>query len=100
MTQQVTIGNVLYPVQDMEAAVAFYTALGLPTKFQDGDRYAALDGGGVTVALASPAEDITGGRVAASLRVDDVATALDMALAAGAALVRGPEEGPHETRVV
>ena len=36
MADQPTVGNVLYPVKDMEAALAFYTALGLPTKFQDG----------------------------------------------------------------
>jgi len=35
------IGNVLYPVDDLDAAVAFYRdALGLPLKFTDGDRYA------------------------------------------------------------
>lgn len=101
MADAPTVGNVLYPAGDIDAAVAFYGGtLGLPVKFQDGDRYAALDGGGVTFALASSAEDVAGGRVAASIRVDDVAAAVQRAVAGGATIVRPPEEGPHETRAV
>jgi predicted enzyme related to lactoylglutathione lyase len=101
MADSPTVGNVLYPAQDIDAAVAFYGgALGLPVKFQDGDRYAALDGGGVTFALASSAEDVAGGRVAASLRVLDVSTAVEQAVAAGGTVLRDAEEGPHEIRAV
>ena len=101
MTQQVSVGNVLYPVDDVDSAVKFYeSVLALPTKFQDGTRFAALDGGKVTVAIAGPEEDVTDGRVAASFKVSDVASAVDTAVAAGATIVRGPEDGPHETRAV
>lgn len=97
----VSVGNVLYPTSDVEGAVAFYGGvLGLPTKFQDGTRFAALDGGGVTFAVAGAEEDVTAGRVAASLRVPDVAAAVQQAVAAGAEVVRAAEEGPHETRAV
>lgn len=96
-----TLGNVLYPAADIDAAVAFYRdAVGLPLKFQDGDRYAALDGGGATFALASAGEDVTGGRTAASFRVPDVAAAVERLVAAGATVVRPAEEGPHEVRAV
>lgn len=96
-----TLGNVLYPTADLQAALAFYgDALGLPVKFADGDRYAALDGGGATFALAGAAEDVTGGRPAASFRVPDVAAAVQRLVGAGATVVRPPEEGPHEIRAV
>jgi catechol 2,3-dioxygenase-like lactoylglutathione lyase family enzyme len=93
------IGNVLYPVDDLDAAVAFYRdALGLPLKFTDGDRYAGLDGGGTTLALVGGGEDVTAGAPAAAIRVGDVAAAVERATAAGATLLRGPERGPHEIR--
>ncbi len=95
------IGNALYPVKDLAAAVAFYRdGLGLAVKFQDGDRFAALDGGGVTFALAGPEEDVTGGEPAVSFKVEDVAATVAELTAAGGTLVRGPEEGPHEIRAV
>jgi catechol 2,3-dioxygenase-like lactoylglutathione lyase family enzyme len=98
------IGNVLYTVGDVAEAVRFYRdGLGLAVKFADGDRFAALDGGGTTFALAGPAEDVTGGEPAVSFKVDDVAAMADkltQLVDAGARLVRGPEEGPHEIRAV
>ncbi|WP_328808967.1 VOC family protein [Nonomuraea montanisoli] len=90
------LGNVLIPVADLDQAIAFY---GLPVKFRDGDRFAALDGGGVTVALAGPAEHVTD-TAAPSYKVDDVARAVRELSARGGEVVRAPEEGPHETRAV
>ncbi|MFC5950440.1 VOC family protein [Pseudonocardia lutea] len=101
MSDQPTVGNVLYPTSDVDGAVAFYgKALGLPVKFQDGSRFAMLDGGGTSFALAGAEEDVTAGRVAASLRVADVADAVRAAVAAGASVIRDVEQGPHETRAV
>jgi catechol 2,3-dioxygenase-like lactoylglutathione lyase family enzyme len=95
------IGNVLYAVDDLDAAVRFYRdGLGLPLKFQDGERFAGLDGGGVTLALVGAAENVTEGAPAAAIEVADVARAVERAVAAGASLLRGPEEGPHEIRAV
>jgi predicted enzyme related to lactoylglutathione lyase len=100
-THVTRIGNALYPVQDLEQAVAFYRdGLGLAVKFQDGARFAALDGGGTTFALAGPEEDVTGGEPAVSFKVDDVAATVAKLTAAGAQVVRAPEEGPHEIRAV
>ena len=68
------VGNVLYPVPDVAAAVAFYRdGLGLAVKFQDGSRYAALDGGGVTFAIAAAEESVAGPGPAASFKVTDLA---------------------------
>jgi predicted enzyme related to lactoylglutathione lyase len=95
------IGNVLYPVADVDEAIAFYgNGLGLALKFRDGGRYAALDGGRVTLALAGPEEDVTGGVAAASFKVKDVPQAVANLEKAGATVVSPPAEGPHEIRAV
>ncbi|TDD58526.1 VOC family protein [Actinomadura rubrisoli] len=95
------IGNVLYSAKDVDEAVRFYRdALGLDVRFQDGGRFAALDGGGTTLTIAGPEEDVTGGVPAASFKVEDVRAMAESLTAAGATLVRGPEEGPHEVRAV
>ncbi|MFI0354093.1 VOC family protein [Actinomadura sp. 9N407] len=95
------IGNVLYGAKDVGEAVRFYSdVLGLTVKFQDGGRFATLDGGGTTFAIAGPEEDLTGGEPAVSFKVDDVIAMTEKLTAAGALLVRGPEEGPHEVRAV
>ncbi|WP_342775976.1 VOC family protein [Nonomuraea mesophila] len=90
------LGNVLIPVADLDEAIAFY---GLPVKFRDGDRFAALDGGGVTVALAGPAEHVTAS-AAPSYKVDDVTRAVRELTGRGAEVVRAAEDGPHERRAV
>ncbi|ONI86962.1 glyoxalase [Actinosynnema sp. ALI-1.44] len=101
MSEKAKIGNVLHPVADVDAAVRFYAdTFGLATKFVDGDRYAALDAGGTTLALVGQAEDITGGVPAASFKVADVTAALTAVVASGGAVVREPERGPHEVRAV
>ena len=93
------VGNVLYPVPDVAAAVAFYRdGLGLAVKFQDGSRYAALDGGGVTFAIASAEESVAGPVPAASFKVADVPAAVERLTAAGATMVTPAAEGPHEVR--
>lgn len=95
------LGNVLIPVDDLDKAVTFYTeVLGLKLKFRDGDRFAAMDGGGVTIALATSAEQVAGAVTAPSYKVGDVTEAVRDLTAAGAELVSGPEAGPHETRAV
>lgn len=101
MTTQSQIGNVLYPVADVDKAIVFYRdTLGLPLKFQDGSRYAALDGGRATLALAGAEEDVTQGRPAASFKVADVAATVTALEQAGGTVVRPPAEGPHEIRAV
>ena len=95
------LGNVLIPVTDLDEAVAFYAgALGLTVRFRDGDRFAALDGGGVTIALAGPAEQVAGGVTAPSYKVGDVDEAVRELTASGATLVAGPRTGGHEISAV
>lgn len=95
------VGNVLVPVPDVDRARRFYgDVFGLTVKFADGDRYVALDGGTTTVALVSPAEDVTSGRVAASFKASDVELTLQAVRVAGGRLVMPAETGPHEIRAV
>jgi predicted enzyme related to lactoylglutathione lyase len=95
------LGNVLIPVSDLDKAVTFYSeVLGLTVKFRDGDRFAALDGGGVTIALAASEEQVAGPVTAPSYKVGDVAEAVRDLTAAGAEVLSGPETGPHEVRAV
>jgi predicted enzyme related to lactoylglutathione lyase len=94
-----TLRSLLWPVPDLEAAIAFYRdAFGYSLKFRDGDRYAALDAGGLTLALVAGDEDTTGGVPAPSFRVDDLAAAIRTVTAAGGRVLAGPSAGPHETR--
>lgn len=104
MTEQnppVKIGNVLHPVNDVPAAITFYRqAFGLDLAFADGERYAALDAGGVTLALVAPEEDITEGAPAASFKVPEVAAALTAITEAGGSVLRPAEQGQHEVHAV
>ncbi|MEV0588265.1 VOC family protein [Nonomuraea sp. NPDC050310] len=88
------LGNVLIPVADLDEAIAFY---GLPVKFRDGDRFAALDGGGVTVALAGPGEHLLPA-AAPAYKVTGLEQAVAGFVARGATVEREPESGPHELR--
>ncbi|MEV4184754.1 VOC family protein [Streptosporangium canum] len=95
------LGNILIPVDDLDKAIALYSgALGLAVRFRDGDRFAALDGGGATVALVAAGERVTGDATAPSYKVGDVAAAVRELTGAGAEVVREPETGPHEIRAV
>ncbi|MFS3128303.1 VOC family protein [Nocardioides sp. Bht2] len=93
--------SVMWPVPNLDAAIAFYTeSAGCELSFSDGERYAALKAGGTTVHLVSGPEDITEGNPALTLRVDDVAAAVATLRTAGATVVTEPTAGPHEIRAV
>jgi predicted enzyme related to lactoylglutathione lyase len=87
------------PVMDLDAVLPFYTdILGWSLRFRDGARYAALDAGGVTVALAAPAEQLVEGRPSLNVKVADLERALQTLLDAGARVICAPSDGPHESR--
>ncbi len=94
------VGMVIHPVDDLDAAEAFYRdGLGLEPMFRDGDRFAALRAGDVTVALAA-GDEILADRATVSYKVDDIEGAVAALEAAGARVERAVEEGPHERRAV
>jgi len=97
------VSTMLYPVDTIDAALQlFVDGLGLSVKFRDGDRYCALDGGGLTIALIAGEERIVE-RAALALRVDegdDLYAAMARAVSAGASVRVPVQQGPHEFRAV
>jgi catechol 2,3-dioxygenase-like lactoylglutathione lyase family enzyme len=101
MTDVPTFHHLLWPVPDLDAAVEFYvTHLGMTLGFRDGDRYAGVTGGGVSLALVAGSEDVTHGVPAPAYRVVDLGTAVNTAEAAGAEVIVRSQDGPHEVRAV
>jgi hypothetical protein len=84
------------PVDDMEAAVAAWSALlGVQPTFVDGDGWAQFDVAGKRIALAGT--DRTSDKAGVMIKVGDLVAARDAALAQG--LSAGPvQEGAHELR--
>jgi catechol 2,3-dioxygenase-like lactoylglutathione lyase family enzyme len=87
------LSQVLVPVGDLDAALAFYTErIGLALLFRDGHSFAAMDGGGVKLALLGPAERAVERGVAPGLKVAD----LDRLAARGAFELDAIRVGRHE----
>jgi predicted enzyme related to lactoylglutathione lyase len=93
------IGHIIVPAENLDAQLAFYTALGLSTRFRDGERYAALTDGAVTVGLADASQQPVAGRTVLSIQVDDLDACLASLSAAGT-VSGAAETGPHERRAV
>jgi predicted enzyme related to lactoylglutathione lyase len=97
------VSMLLYPVEDIDAALPlFVDGLGLSVKFRDGDRYCAIDGGALTIALVAQDERIVE-RAALTLKVDegdDLYAAMERAVKAGASVRVPVQAGPHEYRAV
>jgi predicted enzyme related to lactoylglutathione lyase len=83
--------------RDVTRAVRFYTeALGMAVKFQDGERWAQFDLGGVGFAIASPQElPVEKSGSVLVFEVDDVAPTMDAVVAGGGAIVEQRDMGSH-----
>jgi catechol 2,3-dioxygenase-like lactoylglutathione lyase family enzyme len=92
---------IVLSTDDLEESIRFYTeVLGFPLKFRDGDHFAALDGGSVTLALATALDHPIPGQVVVGIKTDDVdgsARAIDES---GGGIVKGPYDDAHERRAV
>lgn len=94
------VGHVLLPADDVGRSVAFLTdVLGLGLRFRDGDRYAAIDGGSTTLAVAGTSEQPAAGKVAIGLKVTDLDAVAARLAAAGAPLLGSVVESEHERRL-
>jgi catechol 2,3-dioxygenase-like lactoylglutathione lyase family enzyme len=101
MTDAPTMHHLLWPVSDLDAALKFYVSgLGMSLAFRDGDRFAAVSAGGVTLALVAGSEDVTSGVPAPAYKVADLELAVTAAEADGAEVVVRSQPGPHELRAV
>ncbi|WP_326553839.1 VOC family protein [Micromonospora sp. NBC_01813] len=93
------IGHVIVPAGSLDAQLGFYTRLGLTVKFRDGDRYAALTDGAVTIGLADASQQPVAGRTLLSVQVDDLDGCVAQLVAVGATAGE-TVTGAHERRVV
>jgi predicted enzyme related to lactoylglutathione lyase len=92
---------IVVSTKDISASVAFYVeTLGLKLKFRDGDRYAAIDAGSVTIALAAPVDHPLPGEVVVGIKTADVDAAVAVIEAGGGTVVKSAYDDAHERRAV
>jgi lactoylglutathione lyase len=92
---------VVLSTDDLDGSIQFYTeTLGMPLKFRDGAHYAALDGGSITLALATAVDHPMPGKVVVGIKTADVDAAAAAIEANGGAIVKGPYDDAHERRAV
>lgn len=92
---------IILSTDDLDESIKFYTeALGMTLKFRDGAHFAALDGGSVTIALATAVDHPIPGQVVVGIKTDDVDAAARAVEANGGAIVKGPYDDAHERRAV
>ena len=64
---------VVLSTDDLDESIRFYTeTLGMTLKFRDGSHYAALDGGSITIALATAVDHPIPGQVVVGIKTADV----------------------------
>jgi lactoylglutathione lyase len=92
---------VVLSTDDLEESIRFYTeTLGMGLKFRDGSHFAALDGGSVTLALATAVDHPIPGQVVVGIKTTDVDAAAEAIEANGGGIVKGPYNDAHERRAV
>lgn len=72
----------------------------MPLKFRDGAHFAALDGGSVTLALATAVDQPIHGQVVVGIKTADVDAAATAVEASGGGIGKGPCDDAHERRAV
>ena len=92
---------VVLSTDDLDESIRFYSeTLGLALKFRDGAHYAALDGGSITLALATAIDHPLPGKVVVGIKTADVDAAAKAIEDSGGAIVKGPYNDAHERRAV
>jgi len=97
--QQVKL--IILSTDDLDESITFYSeTLGMGLKFRDGAHFAALDGGPVTLALATEVDHPIPGQVVVGIKTDDVDAAAKAVEDSGGGIVKGPYDDAHERRAV
>ena len=92
---------VILSTDDLDESIRFYSGtLGMPLKFRDGAHFAALDGGSVTIALATALDHPMPGKVVVGIKTADVDAAAKAVEEHGGAVLKGPYDDAHERRAV
>jgi lactoylglutathione lyase len=95
------VRQVVVSTDNLDESIQFYTeTLGFTLKFRDGAHYAALDGGSVTLALATPVDHPLPGKTVVGIKTADVDAAARAVEENGGAIVKGPYDDAHERRAV
>ncbi|OBJ79861.1 hypothetical protein A9W97_29275 [Mycobacterium gordonae] len=98
-TQEVRM--IVLSTDDLDESIRFYSeTLGMAVKFRDGDHFAALDGGSITLALATAVDHPIPGQVVVGIKTSDVDAAAQAIEASGGGIVRAPYDDAHERRAV
>lgn len=96
---QVTM--IILSTDDLDDSIKFYTqTLGMGLKFRDGDHFAALDGGRITLALATAVDHPIPGQVVVGVKASDVDATAQAIEDAGGRIVKAPYNDAHERRAV
>ncbi|AMO63833.1 glyoxalase [Mycolicibacterium phlei] len=92
---------VILSTDNLDESIKFYTeTLGFSLKFRDGTHFAALDGGPVTLALATEVDHPIPGQVVVGVKTADVDAAAKAIEESGGGIVKGPYDDAHERRAV
>ncbi|CAN5228922.1 VOC family protein [soil metagenome] len=94
------IRQVVLSTEDLDASIAFYESLGFPLKFRDGSHYAALDGGSITLALATSLDHPIYGQVVVGIKTEDPDAAAAAAEESGGGIAKAAYNDAHERRAV
>lgn len=94
------IRQLVLSTENLDESIDFYQGLGFTLKFRDGAHYAALDGGSVTIALATSVDHPLPGKVVVGIKTDDVDASAQAIEDAGGAIVKAPYDDAHERRAV
>ena len=99
MSQDVRM--IVLSTDNLDESIKFYSeTLGMPLKFRDGAHFAALDGGSLTLALATAVDHPIHGQVVVGIKTDDVDAAAKAVEESGGGIVKGPYDDAHERRAV
>ena len=92
---------IILSTDDLDESIRLYgETLGMPLKFRDGAHFAALDGGAITLALATAVDHPIPGQVVVGIKTADVDAAAKAVEASGGGIVNGPYDDAHERRAV
>lgn len=92
---------IILSTDDLDESIRFYSeTLGMALKFRDGAHFAALDGGPITVALATAVDHPIPGQVVVGIKTVDVDGAAKAVEASGGGIVKAPYDDAHERRAV
>ena len=92
---------IVLSTEDLERSIRFYTeTLAFPLKFRDGNHFAAIDAGAVTIALATSLDHPIPGQVAVAIKTDDVDGDAAAADENGGSITKAPYDDAHERRSV